>query len=76
MKALNKKEESDYVIEQFTLKKENFDEIANLLNDAFLSDEAAIEEGATITFTRESFDLFFNSPITDPDLFVRGMFWI
>ncbi len=70
---MTKKEDSEYSIEQFTLKKKNFDEITNLLNDAFLTDEAAIEEGATITFTKESFDLFFNSPITDPDLFVRAI---
>jgi len=68
---MNSVAQSDYVVEQFSLQKENLDEFANILTETFLSDPAALEEGAVITFTKESFDFFFNTPITDPNLFVR-----
>lgn len=69
--AMNSNTHSDYKIEQFSLHKEDLEEFAKILTDTFLSDPAALEEGAVITFTKESFDLFFNTPITDPSLFIR-----
>jgi len=37
---------SEYLIEQFTNEKENFEELAKLITQAFLSDETVIQEGA------------------------------
>lgn len=71
---LNKTNNSDYLIEQFSLHKEDFKNLCELLNDSFLNDETAIEDGAMITFTEESFDLFFNSPISNPDIYVRAIY--
>ncbi|MHA1198510.1 MAG: GNAT family N-acetyltransferase [Candidatus Heimdallarchaeaceae archaeon] len=66
--------QSEYVVEQFSLQKEDLEEFANILTETFLSDPAALEEGTTIAFTKESFDFFFNSPKTDPNLFVRVIY--
>jgi len=66
-------ESKEYLVEQFNLTKENFTDLISLLNDAFLNDEIALEEGAMISFTEKSFDLLFNSPVTKPDLFVRAI---
>ena len=63
--------QDEYIVEQFSLQKEDLDEFACILTETFLSDPAALDEGAVITFTKESFDLFFNTPITNPNLFVR-----
>ncbi|MCG3216628.1 MAG: GNAT family N-acetyltransferase [Candidatus Heimdallarchaeota archaeon] len=67
------KNQSDYIIEQFTLQKDDLEEFANILTETFLSDQAALEEGSVFTTTKESFDFFFNTPITDPNLFVRAI---
>lgn len=62
---------SDYVIEQFTIEKENFDELAKLITQAFLSDLTAVKEGASVAFSEETFNTMYGAPSIDKDLFIR-----
>ncbi|MHA1551740.1 MAG: GNAT family N-acetyltransferase [Candidatus Heimdallarchaeaceae archaeon] len=63
---------SDYIIEQFTIEKENFDELAKLITQAFLSDETAIQEGASIAFSEATFNMMYGAPSIDKDLFIKA----
>ena len=64
---------SDYLIEQFTIEKENFEELSKLITQAFLSDLAAIEEGASVAFSEETFNTMYGAPSIDKDLFIRAI---
>jgi len=63
--------DSEYVIEQFSIEKKNFDELAKLITQAFLSDETAIQEGASVAFSEETFNMMYGAPSIDKDLFIR-----
>lgn len=65
---------SDYKIEQFRLEEENFDTLAELITDAFLADETAIKEGASIAFTKQTFRTMYGAPTIDRDLFVQAIY--
>lgn len=65
-------EKNNYLIEQFTLKKEHFKELSELITKAFLKDEAAQKEGASIVFTKETFNIMFGPPSINKQLFVRA----
>ncbi|NHJ84855.1 MAG: GNAT family N-acetyltransferase [Asgard group archaeon] len=67
--AINK--QSEYVLEQFNLEENHFSELANLITTSFLADEAALEDGATIAFSEETFRTFFGAPSVDRRLFVK-----
>ncbi|MHA1857226.1 MAG: hypothetical protein ACTSYY_14400 [Promethearchaeota archaeon] len=43
-------DEENYFIEQFTLKDSDFENLAELITNAFLHDEAAEKDGGTILF--------------------------
>ena len=61
----------EYIIEQFTIEKEKFDEFSKLITQAFLSDEFASTEGATVAFTEDTFNIMFGAPSVDKNLFIR-----
>ncbi len=65
--------DSDYIIEQFRLEEDNFDTLAELITSAFLSDETAIQEGASIAFSNQTFRTVYGAPSIDRDLFVRSI---
>ncbi len=69
---MKKENESDYIIEQFTLQEEDFGEFAKLITSSFLSDGAAQEEGATIVFNEDTFRMMFGAPSVNRDLFVKA----
>ncbi|MBD3191122.1 MAG: GNAT family N-acetyltransferase [Candidatus Heimdallarchaeota archaeon] len=64
----------DYIIEQFTLTDSDMEYLPELLTHAFLEDEAAQEEGATIILSEENFRLIFGSPTIDREIFVRARY--
>ena len=68
------KENGNYIIEQFTLEDSDVDKYAKLITDAFLADEAAQEEGASIVFTEQTFKTIFGAPTIDRRLFVRAKY--
>ncbi|MCG3221069.1 MAG: GNAT family N-acetyltransferase [Candidatus Heimdallarchaeota archaeon] len=70
---MNKKEESEYSIEQFTLDKSNIEEYSKLITAAFLADAAAQVEGASIIFTEQTFRTIFGGPSIDNDFFIRAI---
>ena len=61
----------EYIIEQFTIEKDKFDEYSKLITQAFLSDENAIQEGATVAFSEDTFNMVFGAPSIDNNLFIR-----
>ncbi|MCE7741311.1 MAG: GNAT family N-acetyltransferase [Candidatus Heimdallarchaeota archaeon] len=63
--------DSEYLIEQFRLEEENFDNIAKLITDVFINDETALEEGASIAFSEQTFRTVYGAPSIDRDLFIR-----
>ena len=63
---------TDYLIEQFTLEEENFNEFAKLITQAFLTDGAAQEYGAVIIFNEDTFRMMFGAPSGDKHLFVKA----
>jgi len=65
--------DSEYKIEQFTIEKENFKELSKLITQAFLNDETALEEGATVAFSEETFNTMYGAPSIDKDLFIRAI---
>ena len=62
---------NDYSAEIFDLKKENFDSFAELITQAFLSDEAAQKEGTTVVFDTTTFRRIFGSPYLENQLIIR-----
>ncbi len=63
----------EYVIEQFIIEREKFDELSKLITQAFLSDETALTEGATVAFSEETFNIMYGAPSIDKDLFIRAI---
>ncbi len=63
----------EYIIEQFTIEKEKFDEFSKLITQAFLSDEFASTEGATVAFSEDTFNIMYGAPSIDKDLFIRAI---
>lgn len=68
----NKKNE-EYIIEQFTIEKEKFGEFSKLITQAFMSDEFASMEGATVAFSEDTFNIMYGAPSIDKDLFIRAI---
>ncbi len=66
-------ENDEYLIEQFKLQDSDFKQFAELITDAFLSDDAAQEEGAVLVFTEQTFRTIFGAPGIVRDLFVRAI---
>jgi len=66
--------ENDYRIEQFTLEEKDFEQFAQLISTAFLADEAAQKEGASIIFSAQTFRTIFGAPGINRDLFVRAIY--
>lgn len=64
-------DDSEYTVEQFTIEEENFAELSKLITQAFLSDENAMQEGATVAFTEDTFNMMYGAPSVDKDLFIR-----
>jgi ribosomal protein S18 acetylase RimI-like enzyme len=62
---------NDYSAEVFDLKKENFDSFADLITQAFLSDDIAQKEGTTVVFDTTTFRRIFGSPYVEDQLFIR-----
>jgi len=62
---------NEYSVEIFDLKKENFDSFAELITQAFLSDEAAQKEGTTVVFDTATFRRIFGSPYLENQLIIR-----
>jgi hypothetical protein len=65
--------DSEYLIEQFTIEEEKFGELSKLITQAFLSDETAIQEGASVAFSEETFNTMYGAPSIDKDLFIRAI---
>lgn len=70
-RILNNKNDGEYIIEQFTIDRDNFNEYANLITQAFLSDENALQEGATVAFSEDTFNIVYGAPSVDKNLFIR-----
>jgi hypothetical protein len=70
---LKKTIHGDYIIEQFTINKESFEEFSKLITQAFLSDETALTEGASIAFSEDTFNIMYGAPSIDEDLFIRAI---
>ncbi len=70
---MKSKDNDEYIIEQFTIEKENFAEFAKLITQAFISDEFASTEGATVAFTEDTFNIMYGAPSVDKDLFIRAL---
>lgn len=67
------KNESEYIIEQFTLEDKGFDDFSKLITSAFLEDGAAQEEGASIVFNEDTFRMMYGAPSGDRSLFVKAI---
>ena len=68
-----KNEVEEYIIEQFTIEKDKFNEFSKLITEAFLSDETALSEGASIAFTEDTFNIVYGAPSYDKELFIRAI---
>ncbi|RLI71098.1 MAG: hypothetical protein DRP02_05870 [Candidatus Gerdarchaeota archaeon] len=64
----------NYKIEQFTLEEKDFGRFVELITAAFLADEAAQQEGATIVFNEPTFRIMFGAPSINRELFVRAIY--
>ena len=62
---------NDYSAYIFDLKKENFDSFAELITQAFLSDELAQKEGTTVVFDTTTFRRIFGSPYLENQLIIK-----
>lgn len=62
---------NDYCVEVIDLKKENFESFAELITQAFLSDEVAQKEGTTVVFDTATFRRLFGSPHLEDQLIIR-----
>ncbi|GEM_PF-930460 len=62
---------NEYRAEIYDLKKENFDSFAELITQAFLSDEVAQKEGTTVVFDATTFRRIFGSPYVEDQLIIR-----
>ncbi|NPD88990.1 MAG: GNAT family N-acetyltransferase [Asgard group archaeon] len=67
------KNSDDYLIEQFTIEKEKFEEFSKLITQAFVNDENALKEGATVAFSEDTFNIMYGAPSVDKDLFIRAI---
>ncbi|MBN1330567.1 MAG: GNAT family N-acetyltransferase [Candidatus Heimdallarchaeota archaeon] len=67
-------QDNNYSIEQFTLIDEDFKTFAKLISEAFLADEAAQDEGATIVFSEQTFRTLFGAPGIDRKLMVKALY--
>ena len=72
-KIMPNKNKEEYIVEQFTIEKENFEEFSKLITHAFLSDENAMKDGATAAFTKDTFEIMYGAPSVDKDLFIRAI---
>ena len=70
---LKKTTHGDYLIEQFAIEKESFEEFSKLITQAFLSDETALLEGASIAFSEDTFNIMYGAPSIDKDTFIRAI---
>ena len=66
-------DDSEYLVEQFTIEKEKFGELSKLITQAFLSDENVMQEGASVAFTEDTFNMMYGAPSVDKDLFIRAI---
>ncbi|MHA1872644.1 MAG: hypothetical protein ACTSVB_00910, partial [Candidatus Heimdallarchaeaceae archaeon] len=64
----------NYLIEQYTMEEKEHKKIADLLSESFLSDPAAIDEGASILFSDKTIKLIFGSPTVKKNYFVRAVY--
>ncbi|HUT81005.1 MAG TPA: GNAT family N-acetyltransferase [Candidatus Bathyarchaeia archaeon] len=71
---MSDKQDDNYSIEQFVLKDDDFKTFAELISEAFLADEAALEGGATIIFSEQTFRTLFGAPGISRDLMVRARY--
>ncbi|MHA1955276.1 MAG: GNAT family N-acetyltransferase, partial [Candidatus Heimdallarchaeaceae archaeon] len=70
---MTKNNTDEYIIEQFTIEKDKFDEFAKLITQAFINDENALKEGATVAFSEDTFNIMYGAPSVDPTLFIRAV---
>jgi hypothetical protein len=61
----------DYVVEQFRVEEADLQPLAELLTGAFLGDDIVQQQGGSIIFSAENFQLVFGAPSIDKDMFVR-----
>ncbi|TFH30131.1 MAG: hypothetical protein E4G98_02635 [Promethearchaeota archaeon] len=66
--------ENEYRIEQFTLTPDEFPALAKLITESFLNEELTEQEGGTILFDEQTFNIIFGSPIISRDFFVRAIY--
>jgi GNAT superfamily N-acetyltransferase len=62
---------NEYTVESIELEKENLDSFSDLISQAFLSDDTAQKEGATILFDKITFRRLFGSPHLKDQLNIR-----
>lgn len=64
---------SDYIIERFTLDDPYGKDIIELISSSFIRDETAQKEGASVIFTEQTFNIMYGSPSANRELFVRAI---
>lgn len=62
----------DYTVETFTLDDSQYEKISELIRATFI--ENSPDEGGTILFDEETFNIMFGSPVMPRDLFVRVIY--
>lgn len=62
-----------YYVEQFLLEEGHYDELSKLISISFLHDDDARKNGASLLFTRQTFNIVFGAPSVNPQLFVRAI---
>ncbi|MCF2141836.1 MAG: hypothetical protein K9W44_17425 [Candidatus Lokiarchaeota archaeon] len=67
-------DDSDYLVERFTVTPEDFPVLAKLIAESFLNEELTEEMGGTIQFDEQTFNIMFGSPIISRDFFVRTIY--
>ena len=65
--------DNNYRIEQFSITPEDFPGLAKLITESFLNEELTEQNGGSILFDVQTFNIMFGSPIISRDFFVRAI---
>nr|MDO8109647.1 GNAT family N-acetyltransferase [Candidatus Sigynarchaeota archaeon] len=63
--------EDEYLVERFTLDKKDIKKLVDVIQASYLTNDP--EQGGTISFTEQTFNIFFGSPSIPKNLFIRAV---
>ncbi len=69
---MDTQEKDEYTVERFTLDDENYEKVLGVVKAAYMANSP--EEGGTISFSEETFNIFFGSPSIPRDYFIRVVY--